>query len=88
MHSHTVNIHEAKTHFSKLIQAVLDGDEVIIAKAGHPMVKIVPVETKKKKIIYGGLKGKIHIPPEFYEPLPDDILAYFEGRGEDNETSN
>ncbi len=87
MHTETYNIHEAKTHFSKLIQSVLDGDEIIIAKAGHPVVKLSPILQKKERK-FGVLKGKIHIPADFYDPLPDDILAYFEGRGDEDEDFN
>ncbi len=72
------NIHEAKTHFSKIIQAVLDGEEIIIAKAGHPVVKLSPIFAKKERR-FGVLKGKIHIPDDFYEPLPEDMLRAFEG---------
>jgi prevent-host-death family protein len=73
----TVNIHQAKTQFSKLINAVLQGDEVIIAKAGKPAAKLVAF-TKKKPRQLGLLKGKIKIADDFDEPLPEDILADFE----------
>ena len=55
----TVNIHYAKTHLSKLIEAVLNGEEVIIAKSGEPKVKLVPVVHKPKKRKPGFLKGRI-----------------------------
>lgn len=82
MQSHTVNIHQAKTHFSKLIQAVVDGEEVIIAKAGHPLVKMSPIKPPKKKLKFGSMKGKIWISDDFDDPLPEDILAAFEGKDE------
>jgi len=76
---HTVNIHEAKTTLSKLIDEALQGEEVIIARAGTPVIKLVPVE-KKSKPIPGLLKGEIWIADDFDAPLPDDILNAFEGK--------
>lgn len=75
----TVNVHEAKTHLSKLIDAVMKGEVIIIAKAGKPAVKLVPVTVEKPKRQLGILKGKIRIADDFDAPLPDDILASFEG---------
>ena len=66
-----VNIYEAKTHLSKLIQKVLDGDEVIIAKSGKPLVKVVPVDAEKKKVKFGLLKGQIRIAEDFNEFGPE-----------------
>jgi len=75
-----VNIHEAKTHLSRLVEEVATGSEIIIAKAGKPMARLSPftVAVKKKKL--GLLQGKIKIVGEFNMPLPEDILATFEGR--------
>jgi len=75
----TVNIHEAKTHFSKLVEAALKGEEVVIAKAGKPAVKLVAVQSNKSRQ-FGLLKGKIKIADDFDEPLPEDIIADFEGK--------
>lgn len=80
----TVNIHEAKTHFSRLIHSVLEGQEVIIAKAGEPLVKIIKITPAKKKIIFGGMKGEGSIGDDFDEELPEDLLALFEGQDEDS----
>jgi prevent-host-death family protein len=74
----TVNIHEAKTHFSRLVDAVIHGDEVIIAMAGKPVAKLGPIN-KKPPRRFGILKGKIKIAQDFDDPLSDDILADFEG---------
>ena len=82
MHTQTYNIHEAKTHFSKLIQAVLDGEEIIIAKAGQPLVKMAPFVAPKKKLVAGTMKGKIWMSDHFDDPLPDDLLDLFEGKDE------
>ncbi len=75
----TVNIHQAKTQFSKLVDAALHGEEVVIAKAGKPAVKLVPF-TKPRPRKFGVLKGKIKIAKDFDAPLPDDIMADFEGQ--------
>lgn len=74
----TVNIFEAKTQLSKLIQMVEQGEEVVIARAGKPVVKLTRLEPAKRTIRYGLLKGKIHIADDFDAPLPDEILAEFE----------
>ncbi|MBV7334492.1 type II toxin-antitoxin system Phd/YefM family antitoxin [Chloroflexi bacterium TSY] len=75
-----VNIHEAKTHLSKLLLRVIAGEEILIGKAGKPIAKIVPIEPKKAGRKPGSAKGKIWIAPDFNAPLPDDILDTFEGR--------
>lgn len=77
---HTVNIHEAKTNFSKLVDAVMQGEEIIIAKAGKPAVKLVPILAVKPKRKPGALKGKIKITKDFNAPLPDDLLDEFKGK--------
>ncbi len=73
----TINIHEAKTHLSRLLESVEEGEEVIIARAGKPIAKLVPLKSKPRRP--GGLKGKIRIHPDFDEPLPEDIAAAFGG---------
>lgn len=73
-----VNMHEAKTHFSKLVDFVIHGNEIIIAMAGKPVAILSPI-SKKPKIRFGVLKGKIKISKDFDAHLPDDILADFEG---------
>ncbi len=70
------NLHEAKTHLSKLIEKVLEGEEVIICKAGHPVVQIIPFKKKAKKRIPGAWKGKVKIEKDFDE-LPKEFLEYF-----------
>jgi prevent-host-death family protein len=73
-----VNVHEAKTQFSKLIDAAMRGKEIIIAKAGKPAAMLVPLKVKKIRKP-GGLKGKIKIADDFDASLPEDILKAFEG---------
>jgi prevent-host-death family protein len=76
----TFNIHEAKTHFSKLVDSVMQGNEIVIAKAGKAAVKLVPISAVTPKLRLGVLKGKIRIADDFDAPLSDDVLASFEGR--------
>ncbi|HEY3598230.1 MAG TPA: type II toxin-antitoxin system Phd/YefM family antitoxin [Paraburkholderia sp.] len=76
----TVNIHEAKTNFSRLVDAAAGGEEIIIAKAGKPAARLVPMEQTKVSRRFGLLKGKIQIADDFDAPLPDDVIATFEGR--------
>jgi prevent-host-death family protein len=74
----TVNIFEAKTQLSKLIQMAENGEDVVIARAGKPVVRLTQLEPKKRPIRYGGLKGKIWIADDFDAPLPPEVLAEFE----------
>lgn len=76
----TVNIHEAKTQFSRLVDAVSAGEEIVIAKAGKPTARLVPMTSSRLPRRFGGLKGQVHIPEDFDAPLPDDVMAAFEGR--------
>jgi len=69
-----VNVFEAKTKLSKLIAKAENGEDVIIARAGKPVVRLTKLETAKKPIRFGGLKGKIWIAKDFDAPLPEDFL--------------
>jgi prevent-host-death family protein len=80
----TVNMHEAKTHLSRLAEEVAAGEEVIIAKAGKPVMKLVPFRPERKRRTLGLLKGKIHITGDFDDPLPQEILGAFEGKANDD----
>lgn len=75
----TVNIHEAKTNLSRLVEEVAAGGEIIIAKAGKPMARLVPLGVMPKRRQLGVFKGQLNIPDNFDAPLPDDILTLFEG---------
>ena len=66
-----VNVHEAKTHLSKLINKVLEGEDVIIAKGNKPVVKMTMIDDLKPKRKLGSAKGKIRIMEDFNEPLED-----------------
>ena len=73
-----VNVHEAKTHLSQLINRVVAGEEIIIARGGKAVVKLVPVEAPKRDRVPGLDAGKIWIADDFDAPLPEDILKSFE----------
>jgi prevent-host-death family protein len=73
----TVEIHEAKTQFSKLIERVRLGEEVIVAKAGEPIARLVPIEAPPKQRQPGSARGKIRIGDDFDDPLPPDIAEAF-----------
>lgn len=75
----TVNIHEAKTNFSRLVDAAASGEEIVIAKAGTPAARLVPMERPKVARRFGALKGKVRIADDFDAPLPESTLAAFEG---------
>jgi prevent-host-death family protein len=76
----TVNIHEAKTHLSRLVEEVAAGAEVIIAKAGKPIARLTPISAPVRKKRLGLLKGRIKVPEDFNAPLDEATLAAFEGR--------
>jgi prevent-host-death family protein len=67
----TVNIHDAKTHFSKLLQRVFNGEEVIIAKAGEPVAILSPLPSQMTRRVPGNDAGKVTITPVFEESLPE-----------------
>jgi prevent-host-death family protein len=75
----TVNVHQAKTHLSQLLERVSAGDEVVIAKAGKPVARLVPLDTAKPKRRLGLLRGHLDVPADFDAPLPAAVLAAFEG---------
>jgi len=72
-----VNIHQAKTHLSQLLEKVVMGEEVIIAKAGRPIAKIVPLAKTARKRVLGGAKGDFVVPKDFNAPLPKEIEDSF-----------
>ena len=72
-----VNIHEAKTHLSRLLARVATGEEVVIARAGKPIARLVPVAPKPKRRTPGRDKGKGFIACDFNAPLPPELLAQF-----------
>lgn len=82
MKATTVNIHEAKSSLSRLLARVAKGEEIVIAKAGKPLARLVPFERPRAMADVLDLhKGQIWIAPDFDAPLPDDVLENFEAGG-------
>jgi prevent-host-death family protein len=73
-----VNIHEAKTHLSRLVERAAAGEEIVIAKAGTPMAKLVRYERPKQPRVPGGWEGRVWIAPDFDE-VDSEIVSAFEG---------
>ena len=71
------NVHDAKTHLSRLLERVAQGEEIIIAKSGRPVAKLVRLAAEPRRP--GWLKGRIRVGADFDEPLPNEILAAFRG---------
>jgi len=73
-----INIHDAKTHLSRIVEDVAAGAEVVIAKAGRPMARLVPLESPAGRKSLGQLQGRLVVPDDFNAPLPPDVAARFE----------
>jgi prevent-host-death family protein len=80
MLTQTLNINEVKTQLSHLVEEVATGSEIIIAKRGKPIARLSRIEVDKPEIRFGVLKGKVKEADDFDAPLPDEILAEFEGQ--------
>lgn len=76
----TVNIYDAKTRLSQLVDKAASGEDVVISRNGKPWARITQLEAPKRRIKFGLLKGKVAVAADFDAPLPDAILAGFEGR--------
>jgi prevent-host-death family protein len=74
-----VNIYDAKTQLSKLIEEAAAGRDVVIARGGKPVARLTRLDSPKRKLRFGLLKGKIKIAEDFDAPLPGEILSQFEG---------
>jgi len=72
-----INIHEAKTQFSKLLKRVASGEEIVIARAGQPVAKLVPITSPPQRLL-GLDAGLFEVPEDFDAPLPEELLAEFE----------
>ena len=81
MAERTINIYEAKTQLSKLVDQAAAGNDVIIARAGKPVARLTRLREAKRTVRFGLLKGAVKIRKDFDESLPDEMLAQFEGRG-------
>jgi prevent-host-death family protein len=74
----TVNIYDAKTRLSQLVDRAASGEDVVVCRNGKPLVRITRLEASKRQVKFGVLKGKLTIPADFDAPLPDEVLAGFE----------
>lgn len=78
---HLVNIHEAKSNLSRLVERVLEGEEIVICRSGKPVAKLVPYLRAPSVRKLGLMKGKVTIADDFDAPLPEEVLKTFEGGG-------
>jgi prevent-host-death family protein len=76
----SVNIYEAKTQLSKLVDQAAQGKDVIISRSGKPVARLTALDKPARRIHFGVLKGKVKASRDFDAPLPDDVMAGFEGR--------
>ena len=76
--SRTVNVHEAKTHLSRLLEAVEAGEDVVIARAGKPIARLVPATTRTEPRTPGAWRGRVVIADDFDE-TPEELVAAFHG---------
>jgi prevent-host-death family protein len=79
MRKHIVNLYEAKTNLSSLVERVAEGEEIMIAKAGVPKARLVPITGPRKRRQPGGWEGKIRIRKDFDDPFPAEVLRLFSG---------
>jgi len=76
----TVNMHEAKTHLSKLVKKAADGEPFVIARAGKPLVKVIPIDAPaQRKSWLGSMRGQFTVPDDFDTMGQDEIVRMFEG---------
>ncbi len=75
-----VNIYDAKTRLSQLVDKAASGEDVIVSRNGKPLARITRLQPPRRRIRFGLLKGKMTIPEDFDAPLPAQVLADFEGR--------
>lgn len=77
-----LNIHEAKTHLSRYLKRISSGETILLCKRNVPIAEIKPLQLPRKdKRPIGLAKGQFRLPPEFFEPLPEEILHAFQGKG-------
>jgi len=81
MTERTINIYEAKTQLSKLVDQAAAGNDVVIARAGKPVARLTRLKEAKRTVRFGLLKGAVKVAKDFDAPLPEAIQAQFEGRG-------
>lgn len=82
--SEIIDLSDAQPRFAELVERAAAGEEIIIAKAGEPRARLLPLETQRKPRQPGGWKGQIWVADDFDDPLPPDILADFMGEDEEH----
>ena len=75
-----VNVYEAKTQLSRMIDRAAAGDDIVISRNGKPVARLCPLAQQPRTIEFGLLKGRIEIAVDFDAPLPGEVIAAFEGR--------
>ena len=75
----TVNIYDAKTRLSQLVDQAAAGEDVVVSRNGKPLVRITRLEAPKRRVKFGVLKGKLNIPADFDAPLPPEVARGFGG---------
>lgn len=80
MATETANVYEAKTRLSQLVDKAASGEDVVVSRNGKPLARITRLEPPRRRIRFGVLEGEIRIARDFDVPLPDEVLAGFEGR--------
>lgn len=84
----TINIHEAKTHLSRFIEKAAAGEEIIIAKAGNPIAKLVPLHSLPSHRNLGMFKGQLNVPEDFDAALPEDVAMQFQSEAIEPSSEN
>lgn len=75
-----VNIYEAKTQFSRYVEKAEAGEDIIIARGGKQVARLTSISPQRRPVCFGVLKGKVRVSDDFDAPLPEEVLAGFEGR--------
>ncbi len=75
---HEVTVHEAKTHLSRLLRVIVEGEEVVITRSGRPVARLVPIDEGRP--VFGVDEGRFVVPDDFDDPLDEDLVRAFEGR--------
>ena len=76
----SVDIHDAKTRLSQLVEKAAEGEDVVVCRNGNPVARITRLVPPRRAIRFGALRGRVRIADDFDAPLPADVLASFEGR--------
>ena len=82
-----VNVHEAKTHLSRLLDRAAAGEEIVIGRAGKPVARLMPLDVRSARV-FGALAGQVWISDDFDDPVDDaNLIELFDGVGDDNAAS-